>query len=209
MYKRAPNNCAVLVLFGSHQGIESHVDRNRENLIKLIELKHGITLKPEEVITEHSIAEAQVGFDKLLKDRAGEKYVYYVGHGGKQGELKFRGSDLFLPSILPPQRLPQQKIYLHLFMCYQHEAFASMRQHLQQPGFRDMYLTLDLADVAKLTQNYRDKMNEKICNYQLQKNSSQVLDEYTVGTADLGHKDLHNEVQREAQMHLQQKIKPR
>ena len=185
----------ILVLFGSHHGLEDFVKFDGNNLAKLIGLKHGVRNQ----FIENS-QEAKHRFRQLVHENlATEKHVYYVGHGGKQGQLVFEDGEVFLQNCLSVEGATllerhRQNLHLHLFMCYQHEAWGKMKEYLL--GNRNIYQHLNLVEVPHLTQSWKDQMNQMIQASQLNIDPMGIPTQETIGIPEFGHFNLYNELQR-------------
>lgn len=181
----------ILVLCGSHDGIAAHKGKNLELLKLLIRRNHGKELADACIVTDGETAKKN--FDLFIKETTNYKYLYFVGHGDKNGNLMFpEDVKLDLGAFTFHQALANrwQTVELYLFMCYQHEAYKRFRYSV---GLNRLPISIV---EHRYTQSERDEINDRVFAYQMMLDDSGVMTQTTSGDPNRGHFLLHEEVKK-------------
>ena len=176
---------SIFVLFGSHDGIEDHRDENLRLLKRLIHLHHGSQVPDDRIATGRDVAET---YNSFIANTAKYKYLYFVGHGDKNGNLMFTGGELLDLGSFTARPNHWQFLELYLFMCYEYKAYE--RLHTATIVNR---LPIGITR-HEYTQNVRDEINVRSFAYQLMLDDRGVLTQTTKGDPLLGHFFLSQEV---------------
>ena len=177
----------ILVLWGSHNGIEKHKGENLRLLKRLIHLHHGSQVPDDRIATGRDVAET---YNSFIANTAKYKYLYFVGHGDKNGNLMFPGGELLDLGSFTARPNHLQSLELYLFMCYEYKAYESLRT-------ATIVSRLPIGIIRhEYTQNVRDEINDRIFAYQLMLDDSDVLTQTTQGAPLLGHFFLSQEVRK-------------
>ncbi|KAL9955643.1 hypothetical protein ACROYT_G036996 [Oculina patagonica] len=183
--------CSILVLCGSHDGIDGHKAKNLELIKRLIYLNHGIQLTDANITTDGETAKTL--YNLLVREETKFKYLYFVGHGDKDGNLMFPGGvhlDLGAFTVHSAPETRFQTVELYLFMCYGHEACERFRFALAKNLLRFSVVE------HSYTQSVRDEINDRAFAYQMMLDDSGVMTQTTSGDQNRGHYLLHEEVKK-------------
>ena len=176
----------ILVLWGSHNGIEKHKGENLRLLKRLIHLHHGIQVPDDRIVTGGEVAAT---YNSFIEDTAMFKYLYFVGHGDKSGHLMFPDGGRLDLGAFNARLNHFQTIDLYLFMCYEHMAYEKLRANV-------ILNSLPIGIIRhEYTQIVGDEVNDRVFAYQLRLDARGVLTQ-TTDRGSLGNFFLCQEVEK-------------